>query len=945
MNFQYLKSTTLLLVLVSILTSSISSFAFSGSVEKPFADQSESPSPTNIETNKPKISNKPSIDYIADQINEDTTLDNTLLIKVKDGEDVIDVKNKLKETISDRYDIKKDRIMDYDATDDDVVALQFDNADKLKEGYKVAAKDSRIEIAQPNYKYKKQYTPNDTEFNASWYLKDQVSGVSAQSGWDAVGTKAGVTCGDASAQAKRCGGENAVKIAVIDSGVNLNIADFAGAPVDVANSMRFFNSLTGGPNNGPGGPCPVNQTYIPANGLTPGWQFCQVVGSQFDEDGHGTGVAATIMSQDNAVGNIGLAHNTTLLPIALHNDTFNTFFISEAIKYAQQKGAKVINMSLGTPYYDSFLENSINAASAAGVTVVASSGNCAVFSVASCDWDGSGTQNKPEEANNTPMYPAAFANVIAVGASNYATTTAGITRSCYSNYGAYVDIVVPIGDTGTACRPTGGPSQSSVRVPCGFVRSGCATADTFAGAVGTSYASPLVAAGIALLLSTDNTLTSTQVRDILLGSATDIGVAGRDDQFGNGLMNIANTMQLVSANYVPTHYFPWYGTNGNNHSWTLVGNPSTTTSIKIKLELAGTNYLRYATLVPGQSIFHEVGGLLGGPVKVSSENGGAIYATQRTHMEINGNYSFNEYPGIEPNSFSNTYYFPWYGTNGNNHSWTLVGNPSTTTNANVTIKFNGNTIRTATIAPGASIFHETGGLLGGPVVVTSDTPIYATQRTHMEINGNYSFNEYAGISPTSFSNKFYYPWYGSNGKNHSWTLVGNPSTTTNANITIKFNGNTIRTATIAPGASIFHETGGLLGGPVVVDSDIPIYSTQRTHMEINGFYSFNEYVGISPVSFSNTYYFPWYGTNGNNHSWTLVGNPSTTTNANVSIKFNGNTIRTATIAPGASIFHETGGLLGGPVVVTSDAPIYATQRTHMEINGNYSFNEYLGIKP
>jgi Subtilase family/FG-GAP-like repeat len=529
MNFPHFKQTLLLSVLISLTFTGILGYAEPLS-KADESDKKDISGSVSAATTKQTIG-KLSVDEVAEKINENTTIDNTLLVKVKDGVDANDVKNGLKDKISDTLKIDRKTIEDFDANDDQVVALQFQDKDKLREGYKIAANNDRVEIAQPNYRYKKQYIPNDTEFNNQWYLKDQASGTYAQSGWDAIGTKLGITCGDGNATAKRCGGETSVKIAVIDSGVNTSIADFSGAPIDAANSMRFYN-------NSGGSACPSGQTYVPANGLIIGWQFCQQIGSQFDEDGHGTGVASVIMAQDNAVGGVGIAHNTTLLPIALHNDTFNTFFISEAIKYAQNKGAKVINLSLGTPYYDGFLESTINTAVAAGVTIVAASGNCAVFSVSSCDWDGSGTQNQPEEANNTPMYPAAFANVIAVGASNYATTTGGVTRACYSNYGSYVDIVAPEGDSGTACRSSGGPSTSGVRVACGVVRSGCPTVDTYVSGVGTSYASPEVAGAVGLLLSVDSTLSISDIRNILFSGSIDIGATGFDQQFGAGLLNI-----------------------------------------------------------------------------------------------------------------------------------------------------------------------------------------------------------------------------------------------------------------------------------------------------------------------------------------------------------------------------------------------------------------------
>ncbi|MBC7472527.1 MAG: S8 family serine peptidase, partial [candidate division SR1 bacterium] len=743
MIFRRFKPTVLLVLLLTLIIGNISLFATD--LKEETLDNGN----TDVNYVPSKHINKPTTEEIANNISEFTTIDNTLLVKVKEGENVNDVKNELKDEISSKLKIDKKNIEDFDSSEDQTVALQFADKEKLKNGFKVAVNNDKVEIAQPNYKYKKMYTPNDTEFNNQWYLKNQASGVNATTAWDVMGAKAGVVCGDSSASAKRCGGENSVKIAVIDSGVNLNIADFAGASVDTANSMRFFDNVNAS--------CPPNQTYIPANGLVVGQSFCQNIGSQYDEDGHGTGVASIIMSQDNAIGSVGIAHNTTLLPIALHNDTFNTFFISEAIKYAQSKGAKVINLSLGTPYYDSFLESTINNAVNAGVTIVAASGNCAIFNVASCDWDGSGTQNQPEETDNTPMYPAAFSNVLAVGASNYASTAGAISRSCYSNYGSYLDVVAPVGDAGTSCHPVGG--TSGVRIPCGVVRPGCVSVDSFVSGAGTSYAAPMVTAAVGLLLSLDSSLNQVLIKDLLQNSSTDVGASGRDDVFGSGVLNVGNMMQTIGANYIPTYYFPWYDTKNGNSAYTLVGNPSTTTALKVKLSISGTNYLKYATIAPGGNLFYENLNILTGPVVVSSENGAPVYTTQRVEQILNGVKSFNEYAGIPATNLTNKYYFPWYDTKNGNSAYILIGNPSTTQTANIQIKIAGNVVRTGTIAPGGNLFNEKLDILGGPVEVTSDINVYTTQRVEQILNGVKSFNEYAGIPATNLTNKYYFPWY------------------------------------------------------------------------------------------------------------------------------------------------------------------------------------------
>jgi subtilisin family serine protease len=54
---------------------------------------------------------------------------------------------------------------------------------------------------------------------------------------------------------------------------------------------------------------------------------------------------------------------------------------------------------------------------------------------------------------------------------------------------------------------------------------------------GTSMASPHVAGVAALVLAANPALTPDQVETTLTSTATDLGAAGRDNQFGHGLVN------------------------------------------------------------------------------------------------------------------------------------------------------------------------------------------------------------------------------------------------------------------------------------------------------------------------------------------------------------------------------------------------------------------------
>lgn len=121
------------------------------------------------------------------------------------------------------------------------------------------------------------------------------------------------------------------------------------------------------------------------------------------------------------------------------------------------------------------------------------------------------------DASNTPKYPASYSASISVIATDYSSNKAD-----YSNYGATCDISAP----GTGI-------YSTVPVSSGI----------YGYKSGTSMATPVVSGTIALLFATNPTLTAEQVKLALYNSATDLGVSGKDDYFGWGLVNPSEAIQ------------------------------------------------------------------------------------------------------------------------------------------------------------------------------------------------------------------------------------------------------------------------------------------------------------------------------------------------------------------------------------------------------------------
>lgn len=209
-----------------------------------------------------------------------------------------------------------------------------------------------------------------------------------------------------------------------------------------------------------------------------------------DGHGHGTHVTGIINATlNNNTGVAGLAPHAEILPVRVLDSGGSGYWswVADGITWATDNGADVINMSLGGGDSE-VLEVAVQYAVAAGVTVVAAAGN--------------------SRSSGSPVsYPAAYPGVTAVAA-----TTSTDDYASFSNAGNYVDIAAP-GAAILSTIATGGYASWS----------------------GTSMATPYVAASAALVRSFAPG--ATDVEAVLTSTADDLGPAGRDDDFGYGLVD------------------------------------------------------------------------------------------------------------------------------------------------------------------------------------------------------------------------------------------------------------------------------------------------------------------------------------------------------------------------------------------------------------------------
>jgi thermitase len=339
-----------------------------------------------------------------------------------------------------------------DALDVDVVefpALQGKpNPAANRAVYDALRQNPNVEYIEPNYIYQSQFVPNDPSQQTSQYAW---SVIKAYDAWD-------VTQGSSS-----------TVIAIVDSGVMASHPDLSGKVVA-------------------------------------GYDFVDNDSNADDANGHGTHVAGVAGAlTNNGIDGAGMCPNCKLLPVRVTGSDGHGTLVNliNGIVYAADRGAQVINLSLGGPDSSTSLQNAVNYAWNRGAFLACAAGN----------------------ANSSSLvYPAAYSNCFAVAA-----TTRYDTRWDQSSYGAWVEVGAP-GDRIYSTLPTG---RCALCISTGYSYLS-----------GTSMASPHVA-GLAGLLVGQG-LTNVQIRDTICSSSDPISGTGTYWHCGR-----INALQAVLAHTTP----------------------------------------------------------------------------------------------------------------------------------------------------------------------------------------------------------------------------------------------------------------------------------------------------------------------------------------------------------------------------------------------------------
>jgi subtilisin family serine protease len=235
-----------------------------------------------------------------------------------------------------------------------------------------------------------------------------------------------------------------------------------------------------------------------------------VRGTNADPTFHGTHVAGLVgASTNNVMGVSGAGYNTPIIPAKINfNSPSIVQDVAEAMNFEISQHPAAINMSFGGTQFNPSWADALAAARANGIVPVASAAN--------------DQQQRP----GFTFYPAAYPGVIAVGA-----TTPSDQIAFFSSTGAFVDVSAP-GDPILSTWDTRIQSNFSP----GYHVDG-----------GTSMAAPIVSGLVALIKARRPDLTPDEIESIVLGTAVDKGLPGKDANYGFGRIDAGRALATAVA--------------------------------------------------------------------------------------------------------------------------------------------------------------------------------------------------------------------------------------------------------------------------------------------------------------------------------------------------------------------------------------------------------------
>ncbi len=367
--------------------------------------------------------------------------------------------------------------------------IRFEKAPRVPEAVAAYKADPNVEIAEPVYRKRLHWLPDDTRFGEQWHYRN-------------VGQTGGTPGADIRLEEawEIEKGKPYVVVQVVDTGIDVAHPDLAPNLWVNPDPDPFLNDIHG-------------------------WNFANHNNNIQDTHGHGTHVAGTVAAvTNNALGVAGVAGGSgtgdgaRIMVARVFGDGGLQGGFAPALVYGADNGAVISQNSWGYTSPGDFPEVMRTAidyfiAEAGDYPGSPVRGGVVVFAAGNDNDDGE-------------WYPAYYEPVIAVAATDH-----NDQKAWYSNYGPWVDISAPGGNTVVA---TNQGVLSTVVGGYGFLQ-------------GTSMAAPHVSGVAALLASHLTGLPNETVKNFMINSADRIDSVNPDyaGMLGSGRLNAYRALRLL----------------------------------------------------------------------------------------------------------------------------------------------------------------------------------------------------------------------------------------------------------------------------------------------------------------------------------------------------------------------------------------------------------------
>lgn len=377
---------------------------------------------------------------------------------------------------------------------------------------RVLAARPEVEYAETDSFQYMSFTPTDPGYTRQWNMRL----INLERAWDINNGAADVT------------------VAVLDSGLAM-ANDVLRFPRFFAGRLQIIDV-----------PFVRSTDVVSAGRLVAPYDFYYEDDLPYDMDGHGTHVTGTLGQLANTESGVGVAFNARIMPLKVCLGPWELLFLlaedgvstlpphlesgvclgseeARAIRYAVDNGARIINMSLGGDTTSETVRSALAYAVSRGAFVAVAAGNEA-------------------EDGNPLGYPAVYARDIA-GVMSVGAVGPDLARAPYSSTGDYLEIVAPGGNFRQG-REAALIWQQTYRADTISTAQRAPRFDVLAddGYQGSSMATPHVS-GLAALLYSQGIRNPAAIEAAIRRFARDRGPAGRDNEYGYGVIDARATLR------------------------------------------------------------------------------------------------------------------------------------------------------------------------------------------------------------------------------------------------------------------------------------------------------------------------------------------------------------------------------------------------------------------